>query len=108
MLFDWLATGQVVPLNPAAAVRGTKHVVEIGRTLVLDSEERPLSTTRLSADSGHYDRCRPRGRLGETSDLSPTNHSVPDPTDGRSAVRRRSGIWRGLVPSPGLQRAEFG
>ena len=25
MLFDWLITGQVVPLNPAAAVRGPKH-----------------------------------------------------------------------------------
>ena len=27
MLFDWLITGQVVPMNPAAAVRGPKHVV---------------------------------------------------------------------------------
>ena len=27
MLFDWLVVGQVVPLNPAAAVRGQKHFV---------------------------------------------------------------------------------
>jgi site-specific recombinase XerD len=25
MLFDWLITGQIVPANPASAVRGPKH-----------------------------------------------------------------------------------
>jgi hypothetical protein len=30
MLFDWLITGQVVPHNPVAAVRGPKHVVKTG------------------------------------------------------------------------------
>ena len=35
MLFDWLVTGQVVPFNPAASVRGPKHVVKRGKTLVL-------------------------------------------------------------------------
>jgi hypothetical protein len=38
MLFDWLITGQVVPTevsNPAAAVRGAKHVVKTGKTPVL-------------------------------------------------------------------------
>jgi len=39
MLFDWLITGQVVPLNPAAAVRGPKHVVKTGKTPVLDAAE---------------------------------------------------------------------
>jgi site-specific recombinase XerD len=28
MLFDWLVVGQIVPANPASAVRGPKHVVE--------------------------------------------------------------------------------
>jgi site-specific recombinase XerD len=36
MLFDWLVTGQIVPMNPAAAVRGPKHVVKTGKTPVLD------------------------------------------------------------------------
>jgi site-specific recombinase XerC len=40
MLFDWLITGQVVPTNPAAAVRGPKHVVKIGKTPVLKRGER--------------------------------------------------------------------
>ncbi len=39
MLFDWLVTGQVVPVNPASAVRGPKHVVTTGRTPVLDGKE---------------------------------------------------------------------
>ena len=28
MLFDWLVTGQVIPLNPAHSVRGPKHSVK--------------------------------------------------------------------------------
>src|SRR3954469_25104869 len=39
MLFDWLVTGQVMPTNPAAAVRGPKHVVKIGKTPVLEAAE---------------------------------------------------------------------
>jgi integrase len=39
MLFDWLITGQIVPMNPAAAVRGPKHVVKTGKTPVLEGDE---------------------------------------------------------------------
>jgi site-specific recombinase XerD len=39
MLFDWLVIGQVVPTNPAAAVRGPKHVVKTGKTPVLEGTE---------------------------------------------------------------------
>jgi integrase len=39
MLFDWLVTGQVVPFNPASSVRGPKHVVQKGKTLVLSAED---------------------------------------------------------------------
>jgi site-specific recombinase XerD len=39
MLFDWLIIGQVVPFNPASAVRGPKHVVKTGRTPELDGAE---------------------------------------------------------------------
>ena len=38
MLFDWLVTGQVVPVNPAGSVRGPRHVVTCGQTPVLDPE----------------------------------------------------------------------
>jgi integrase/recombinase XerD len=45
MLFDYLVTGQVMPTNPAYAVRGPKHVVKTGRIPVLSAEE-----TRLLLD----------------------------------------------------------
>jgi site-specific recombinase XerD len=38
-LFDWLVTGQVVPVNPAASVRGPSHSPRIGRTAVLEPDE---------------------------------------------------------------------
>jgi site-specific recombinase XerC len=38
-LFDWLVTGQIVPHNPAASVRGPAHSTKKGRTPVLDASE---------------------------------------------------------------------
>ena len=46
MLFDWLVLGQVLSVNPAAAVRGPKHVVKKGKTPVLTADE-----TRTLLDS---------------------------------------------------------
>src|ERR1700685_2574964 len=39
MLFDFLVTGQVIPMNPAHAVRGPKHSVKKGKTSVLTAAE---------------------------------------------------------------------
>ena len=39
MLFDWLVTGQVLAMNPAASVRGPSHVVKCGKTPVLDADQ---------------------------------------------------------------------
>ena len=52
MLFDWLVTGQAIPLNPAHAVRGPKHSVKKGKTSVLTAEEMralldSIDTTKL-------------------------------------------------------------
>ena len=38
-LFDWLASGGVIPFNPASAVRGPSHSAKVGKTPVLDPEE---------------------------------------------------------------------
>jgi site-specific recombinase XerD len=38
-LFDWLVTGQVIPVNPAASVRGPSHIMKSGKTPVLDPTE---------------------------------------------------------------------
>ena len=39
MLFDWLGVGQVLAVNPAAAVRGPNYVVRTGKTPVLGALE---------------------------------------------------------------------
>ena len=39
MLCDWLVVNQVLPVNPAVAVRGPKHVVTKGATPVLTQGE---------------------------------------------------------------------
>lgn len=39
MLFDWLVTGQIVPVNPASSVRGPKYVVKVGKTPILTAAE---------------------------------------------------------------------
>ena len=48
MLGDWLVVSQVIPVNPAAAVRGPTHVVTTGATPVLSpAEARPAPRGRL-------------------------------------------------------------
>lgn len=39
MLMDWLVIGHVLRFNPAASVRGPRHVVKKGKTLVLSAEQ---------------------------------------------------------------------
>jgi len=46
-LFDWLVTGQVVPVNPAASVRGPSHVVRQGKTPVLEPAEARVLLDRI-------------------------------------------------------------
>ena len=38
-LFDWLVTGQVVPTNRAASVRGPRHIAHSGKSAILDPAE---------------------------------------------------------------------
>ncbi|WP_254053533.1 tyrosine-type recombinase/integrase [Singulisphaera sp. GP187] len=39
MLLDWMVTGQIIPVNPAASVSGLKHVVSKGLTPYLSAED---------------------------------------------------------------------
>ena len=64
MLFDRLVTGQVVPMNPAAAVPRLNHVVNTGKAPVLeaakstpavilrDLRDRPSSPRSLISSDG--------------------------------------------------------
>jgi site-specific recombinase XerD len=58
MMFDWLVTGQVVPVNPAASVRGPKYVVKRGKTPVLKAEQarQLLDSIDTSTITGLRDR----------------------------------------------------
>jgi len=57
-LFDWLVIGQVVPVNPAASVRGPRHVVRSGKTAVLEPAEARalLDSIDTSTQAGLRDR----------------------------------------------------
>ena len=62
MLGDWLVVKQVLPTNPAAAVRGPKHVVTKGATPMLSAEE---TRTLLDAiDIGTVVGLRDRALIG--------------------------------------------
>jgi site-specific recombinase XerD len=58
MMFDWLATGGVLPFNPATAVRGPKHIVKRGKTPVLAPNEarQLLDSIDVSTPAGLRDR----------------------------------------------------
>lgn len=62
MLFDYLVLGQVVPFNPATAVRGPKHVVKIGKTPVLNEAEARMLIE--SIDTSHVVGLRDRALIG--------------------------------------------
>jgi site-specific recombinase XerD len=51
MLFDFLVTGQIVPMNPAASVRGPKHVVHRGKTPVLTADQARTLLDSIKVDS---------------------------------------------------------
>src|SRR3954451_1707313 len=57
-LFDWLVTGQVMPVNPAGSVRGPAHSVRVGKTPVLDPAEarRLLNSIDVTTPAGLRDR----------------------------------------------------
>ena len=57
MLFDWLITGQIIEINPAAAVRAAKHVVKKGKTPVLKADE----ARELSSGPGRPGGLLPQG-----------------------------------------------
>lgn len=58
MLFDWLVTGQILPMNPAASVRAPRYSQKKGKTPVLSGEEarRLLDSINTSHVVGLRDR----------------------------------------------------
>ena len=72
MLGDWLVVSQVLPVNPAAAVRGPKHVVTTGATPVLSPAEarRLLAAIDTGTLAGLRDRALVSVRLYSVARVS--------------------------------------
>jgi integrase/recombinase XerD len=51
MLFDFLVTGQIMPMNPASSVRGPKYVVKRGKTPVLTADQARLLLDSIKTGS---------------------------------------------------------
>jgi site-specific recombinase XerD len=66
-LFDWLVTGQVVPVNPAASVRGPQHIVRNGKTPVLEAAE---ARALLDSIKVVKTKTRPDGTAIDTTGIS--------------------------------------
>jgi len=57
-LFDWLVTGQIVPVNSASSVRGPRHSVNKGKTPVLEPAQARtlLDSIEIDTHAGLRDR----------------------------------------------------
>jgi len=51
MLFDYLVTGGILPMNPASSVRGPKYSIKRGKTPVLTAEEARQLLDSIDIDS---------------------------------------------------------
>ncbi|HEX2999851.1 MAG TPA: tyrosine-type recombinase/integrase [Armatimonadota bacterium] len=51
MLFDWMVVGQIIPGNPAQAVRGPKYTQKKGKTPVLAPDEARTLLDSISTDT---------------------------------------------------------
>ena len=90
MLFDFLVTGQIVPMNPASSVRGPKHVVHRGKTPVLKADQ---ARTLIDSIKDRFHRRTPRSRDHRSHVL----HLRARLGDGPYAHRRLLPEWEALV-----------
>ena len=83
-LFDWLVIGQIMPVNPAAAVRGPCHIVRRGKTPVLNPRE---ARQLIDAIEAHDDDHRPaRSGADRLDGLYVRAHRRGDRHAGRGRV----------------------
>ena len=78
MCFDWLISGGVMESNPAAAVRGPKHVVKQGKTPVLKADEARelLDSIIAREDRARTDRRGEERRGGRKTAAEPRSASA--------------------------------
>ena len=78
-LFDWMVIGQIMPTNPAAAVRGPLHIVRRGKTPVLDPAEarQLLQMSAAAVITSCSTASRPCPSDQASGSVHPTNLSPP-------------------------------
>lgn len=64
MLFDWLTSGGIIDFNPAASVKGPKHIVKRGKTPVLTADEArqlldSIAVYEMNPETGQLDPSKP-------------------------------------------------
>ena len=91
MLFDWLVVGQIVPTNPASAVRGPKHSLKKGKTPALTAEEARdlLDSIATRSPVGLRDRA-----LMRCSKCASRTYSRKAATPGCGSTRKAASITR--------------
>jgi hypothetical protein len=103
LLFDYLVTGQVMAMNPAAAVRGLKHVVKRGKTPVLSADQARVLRSYfqlLSASVDVTDSRNARGISAAGDWATPAAHSWYASQSDPSARFRPYRLVRQVPKSP--------
>ena len=90
MMFDWLITGQIVPMNPAAAVRGPKHRRE-NRQDAGARRQRMAQAHRQHSDRDCARSARPRADRHPHLLFRPHHRSAAHEGRGSSARRAPAG-----------------
>ena len=86
MLFDWLVTGQVLPINPAASVKAPKHVVKKGKTPVLSAEDARTLLDSIATEREHDDGTRTPSSSGSGTGPSSASWSSASPASRPSSA----------------------
>ena len=106
MLGDWLVVSQVLPVNPAAAVRGPKHVVTTGATPVRAPAEARRSSRRSGCGGRTTSGRSARGGSGSTRRAA--RGTTSRPTIGRprrsTTTSRRPGATSRRLTGRALSR----
>ena len=93
MLFDWLVTGQVVPHNPAASVRGPRHSTTKGKTRMPTREEAKALLAVIPTDTlvGLRDRAARAlvaAQAGDRADVLPGGVAFDDQFGERGGIEQ--------------------
>ena len=104
-LFDWMVIGQIMPTNPAAAVRGLSHIVRRGKTPVLDAAEARQLIDAI--DTATVIGLRDRALIGLMVYSKPRTRAPYDMDCLRLAMTAMAGVSPFAVGWPPTRQCKF-